>query len=107
LDQGIGKTRRFILKHLKRNLEEIKMGKIVGNYKALVQELIQGEGRPTPVYRLVEAIGPDHDKQFTVEILVDGQTLGRGMGGSKKAAESQAARAAWEKLRCNHGQTRL
>jgi ribonuclease-3 len=107
LDQGIGKTRRFILKHLKRNLEEIKTGKIVGNYKALVQELIQGEGRPTPVYRLVEAIGPDHDKQFTVEILVDGQTLGRGMGGSKKAAESQAARAAWEKLRCNHGQTRL
>lgn len=107
LDQGIGKTRRFILKHLKRDLEEIKTGKTVVNYKALVQELVQGEGRPTPAYRLVEAIGPDHDKQFTAEILVDGQALGRGTGGSKKAAESRAARAAWEKLRCNHGQTRL
>ena len=107
LDQGIGKARRFILKQLKGDLEEIKTGKIMLNYKALVQELIQGEGKPTPVYRLVEAIGPDHDKQFTADILVDGQALGRGMGGSKKVAESRAARAAWEKLRCSHGQTRL
>ena len=103
LDQGIRKARRFILKQLKPDLEEIKTGKTVVNYKALVQEFIQGQGRPTPVYRLVEAIGPDHDKQFTAEVLVDGEALGRGMGGSKKVAESQAARAAWEKLRCSHG----
>jgi ribonuclease-3 len=107
LDQGIGRTRRFIVRQLKRDLEEIKAGRIVLNYKALVQELIQGEGRPTPVYRLVEAIGPDHDKQFTAEILVDGEALGRGMGRTKKLAESRAARAAWEKSRCSHGQTRL
>jgi len=107
LDQGISKTRRFIFKQLKRDLEEIKTGKIIPNYKALVQEFIQGGGRPTPVYRLVEAIGPDHDKQFTAEILVDGEVLGRGTGGSKKVAESQAAKAAWEELRCRHGQTRL
>jgi ribonuclease-3 len=107
LDQGIGKARRFILGQLKRDLKEIETGKTIPNYKALVQEFIQGEGRPTPVYRLVRAIGPDHDKQFTAEILVDGEALGRGTGGSKKVAESQAARAAWEKLRCSHGQTRL
>jgi ribonuclease-3 len=107
LDQGISKTRRFILKQLKRDLEEIKTGRTVLNYKALVQEFVQGEGRPTPVYRLVEAIGADHDKQFTAEILVDGEALGTGTGGSKKLAESEAARAAWEKLRCSHGQTRL
>jgi ribonuclease-3 len=107
LDQGIGKARRFILRELKRDLEEVKTGKTVLNYKALVQEFIQGEGRPTPVYRLVEAVGPDHSKRFTAEILVDEEALGRGMGGSKKIAESQAARAAWEKLRCSHGQTRL
>jgi ribonuclease-3 len=107
LDQGLGKARRFILRQLKSDLEEIKRGKTMLNYKALVQEFIQGEGRSTPVYRLVEAIGPDHSKQFTAEILVDGEALGRGMGGSKKVAESQAARAAWEKLRCSHGETRL
>jgi len=107
LDQGLAKTKRFILRQLKPELEKIKAGKTTPNYKTLVQELVQAEKRPTPVYRLVEAIGPDHHKQFTAEILVDGQTLGRGVGGSKKAAESQAARAAWEKLRCNDGSTRL
>jgi len=103
LDQGLAKGRRFILRQLKPELEKIKAGKITLNYKALVQELIQGQQTPTPVYRLVEATGPDHSKQFTVEILVQGEALGSGTGRSKKVAESQAARAAWEKLRCNHG----
>jgi ribonuclease-3 len=107
LDQGITKTRRFILKQLKPKLDKIGTGETVPNYKALVQEFVQGEGKPTPLYRLVEAAGPDHSRRFTVEILVDGDALGRGMGKSKKAAESQAARAAWEELRCNYGQTRL
>jgi len=103
LDQGLAKARRFILRQLKPELEEIKAGKTIPNYKTLVQELVQGEKRPTPVYRLVEATGPDHSKQFTAEILVEGEALGRGTGRSKKTAENQAARAAWEKLRCSHG----
>ena len=103
LDQGITKARRFILRQLKPELEKIKAGKITPNYKALVQELIQGQKKPTPVYRLVEATGPDHSKQFTAEILVEAEALGKGVGKSKKVAESQAARAAWEKLRCSHG----
>ncbi len=107
LDRGLVKVRRFILRQLKPELEKIKTGKTTPNYKALVQELIQGQKRPTPVYRLVEATGPDHSKQFTAEVLVEGEALGRGTGRSKKIAESQAARAAWEKLRCNHGETRL
>ena len=103
LDQRIAKARRFVLRQLKPELEKIKAGKITPNYKALVQELIQGQKKPTPVYRLVEATGPDHSKQFTAEILVEGEALGKGVGKSKKVAESQAARAAWEKLRCSHG----
>ena len=103
LDQGLAKARRFILRQLKPELGKIKAGKTTPNYKALVQDLIQGQRRPTPIYRLVEATGPDHSKQFTAEILVEGKALGRGTGRNKKVAESQAARAAWEKLRCNHG----
>jgi len=103
LDQGLAKARKFILRQLKSELEKIRGGKTIPNYKALVQELVQGQRKPTPVYRLVEATGPDHNKQFTAEILVEGEVLGRGTGRSKKAAESQAARAAWEKMRCNHG----
>jgi ribonuclease-3 len=103
LDQGLARARRFILKQLKPELEEIKAGKTTPNYKALVQEFIQGQKRATPIYRLVEASGPDHSKQFTAEILVEGEALGKGTGKSKKTAESQAARAAWKKLRCSHG----
>lgn len=103
LDQGLAKARRFVLRQLKQEFGKIKAGKTTPNYKALVQELIQGQKKPTPVYRLVEAIGPDHSKQFTAEILVEGETLGRGAGRSKKVAESQAAKAAWEKMRCSHG----
>jgi ribonuclease-3 len=103
LDQGLAEAREFILRQLKPKLEKIKAGQTTPNYKALVQELIQGQKKPAPLYRLVEAIGPDHSKQFTVEILVEGKVLGRGVGMSKKTAESQAARAAWEKMRCSHG----
>jgi ribonuclease-3 len=103
LDQGVAKAKKFVLRQFKPELEKIEAGKKPPNYKALVQEFVQGQTRPTPVYRLVEATGPDHSKQFTAEILVEGEALGRGIGKSKKAAESQAARAAWEKLRCSHG----
>ena len=103
LEQGLAKARRFIFRQLKPRLDKIKAGKRTPNYKALVQELVQGQKRPTPVYRLVETAGPDHSKQFTVEIVVEGEVVGNGTGKSKKAAENQAARAAWKKLRCSHG----
>jgi ribonuclease-3 len=45
------------------------------------------------------AVGPDHDKEFTVEVLLDGQPIGRGSGRSKKTAEFAAARNALELLR--------
>jgi ribonuclease-3 len=102
LEQGLARARRFIFRQLKPRLDKIKAGKRTPNYKALVQELVQGQKRPTPVYRLVETAGPDHSKQFTVEILVEGEVVGNGTGKSKKAAENQAARAAWKKLRCSH-----
>lgn len=103
LDGGLAKARKFVLRQLKPELKKIKAGKMTPNYKALVQEFIQGQKKPAPVYRLVETTGPDHNKEFTAEILVEGEALGRGTGNSKKAAESQAARTAWEKLRCSHG----
>jgi len=103
LDRGLATARKFIFRQLKPELRKIKAGKMTPNYKALVQELIQGQKKPAPVYNLVEAAGPDHNKEFTAEILVEGEVLGRGTGKSKKAAESQAARAAWEKLRYSYG----
>jgi len=103
LGQGLARARRFVFRQLKPRLDKIKAGKRVPNYKALVQECVQGQKKTTPVYRLAETAGPDHSKQFTVEILVEGKVVGNGTGKSKKAAENQAARAAWGKLRSSHG----
>jgi len=101
LDQGLPEVKQFILRQLKPFLEKTKRGEISPNYKALLQELAQSEKHSTPTYRLVEATGPDHDKQFTVEVLIQDKVLGRGIGKSKKDAEMEAARLAWEELRAN------
>jgi ribonuclease-3 len=47
---------------------------------------------------LVEAVGPDHDKTFTVEVRIDNTVLAKGSGKSKKAAETEAARAALRRV---------
>jgi ribonuclease III len=63
------------------------------DHKTVLQEELARRGRSV-TYLLVEAIGPDHDRRFTTAALVDGQELGRGSGGSKKASEQEAAREA-------------
>ena len=103
LDQGMEKTSEFVLENLKPFWERIKRGEVSLNYKALLQELSQAEKQTTPVYRLVETTGPDHDKRFTVEVMIASEILGVGTGKNKKFAEIEAAKLAWEKLRSSNG----
>lgn len=103
LDQGLYKAKEFILRQLKPFLEKTKRGEINPDYKTLLQELVQAEKLLPPRYQVIEATGPDHDKQFTVEVLIEDNILGRGVGKNKKAAEMEAAHSAWKKLRCSHG----
>jgi len=60
--------------------------------------LAQSKYQVTPVYRLVSETGPDHDKSFMVEVMVNSKVLGGGTGKSKKLAETEAARLALERL---------
>lgn len=64
------------------------------DYKSRLQEVLQASQRNLPEYRLVETIGPDHERSYRVEVLVDGEVQGEGVGRSKKAAEQSAAMAA-------------
>ncbi|MEZ4872778.1 MAG: ribonuclease III [Bdellovibrionales bacterium] len=68
------------------------------DYKTRLQERIQEHYKQTPVYEVVNESGPDHDKQFVVEVRIDEKTLGRGNGSSKKQAAQEAARLALEGL---------
>jgi ribonuclease-3 len=100
LDQGFARTKRFVLRLIKHELEQMAAaGGGSADYKSQLQELVQSQKQHSPTYSLVEATGPDHDRRFTIEVKVGEVVLGRGAGRSKKAAESEAARMALESLR--------
>ncbi|MCY4416504.1 MAG: ribonuclease III [Chloroflexi bacterium] len=95
LDAGYQAARSFVLSTLSSEIEAAcKPGWRPDNPKAELQELLQGQGRPTPVYRVVDTSGPAHQPQFTVEVVADGEAIGVGSGRNKNAAEAAAARAA-------------
>ena len=68
------------------------------DHKTALQELVQQKKDQILQYALVEESGPDHNKQFTVAVSLNGEEVGRGIGSSKKRAEQEAAKAAIEKL---------
>ena len=68
------------------------------DYKTQLQELVQQKKNQTLSYALVGQSGPDHDKQFDVEVSLNGTVVGKGSGTSKKRAEQAAAKAAIEAL---------
>ncbi|HEX3427942.1 MAG TPA: ribonuclease III [Candidatus Limnocylindrales bacterium] len=67
--------------------------------KSRLQEFTQRQSGSRPDYRVVDATGPDHDKLFRVEVLVDGRVLGAGEGSSRRVAETAAAVHALDALR--------
>lgn len=68
------------------------------DYKSALQEYLQAERLGRAEYRVVEEAGPEHQKTFTVEVTAGAEAVARGSGGSKKAAEQQAARIVLERL---------
>jgi ribonuclease-3 len=68
------------------------------DYKTQLQEWVQATLQTTPAYRLLGTEGPDHEKAFTVEVVVDDDVRCVAVGRSKKAAERAAAALAWEAL---------
>jgi ribonuclease-3 len=67
--------------------------------KSRLQELTQRTTGGRPEYRILEALGPDHEKVFRIEVLVDGRPLGAGVGPSRRVAETFAAAEALDRLR--------
>ena len=68
------------------------------DWKTMLQELVQQHRGQILAYRLTGESGPDHDKHFSVEVLLNGERVGAGEGSSKKRAEQDAARSAIENL---------
>jgi len=98
LDQGFESARHFIERWLLRDSRVIVADKRHTNYKSHLQEYVQSTFRTHPVYRIRSEMGPDHSKQFMVEVMVGRRILGEGKGRNKKEAEQAAARNALEEV---------
>lgn len=96
VDQGFDRAKDFVLNWLGDELEEGIEERLAADYKSRLQELIQSRRQITPIYRIIEVTGPEHDREFTVEVLAGGEVIGRGSGKSKQLAEKEAARVALE-----------
>ncbi len=98
LDGGVAVVETFMQPFLAAAADEIMNGEGDRDPKSLLQEWVQARGQSTPRYHIVSESGPDHQKYFVVEVVVDGKALARGEGYSKQRASKQAARAALQEL---------
>jgi ribonuclease III len=94
LDQGYEAAKRFITETVLATFEEILKTGSWMDPKSHLQEVVQSREGFTPVYRVLEEVGPDHDKTFTVGVFVNNELRGQGNGPSKQAGQQKAAEAA-------------
>ena len=94
LDGGLEEARTFIMRFIPP-IEEIKNGRLVfGDYKTVLQEIIQQNPEERIEYEITGERGAAHERVFTANVLLNGQTIGSGSGKSKKEAEQAAAKEA-------------
>lgn len=95
LDGGYQEARNFLLPPLKTFFKKINVKKfMVNNFKSALQEYFQKESLPPPVYKTVTTRGPDHKRQFMVEVFLRKNRLAKASGKSIKEAEQKAAQKA-------------
>lgn len=99
LDQGLEEARSFILEHLSGDIQNLYEGNQIKDYKTELQELIQGKKGMIPSYLTIKELGPDHKKEFVVQVMLEETVIGQGQGRSKKEAEQMAAQEAWESMK--------
>ncbi len=97
LDRGLDVARELIERLFRPRMEAYVRGEGDRDYKTILQELASQMLHAMPEYRLVER-GPDHQKEFTATVLLAGEPMGTGVGGSKKEAEQRAAREAFTRI---------
>lgn len=96
LDGGIDVAKSFVLKYVLSDVESF-----INNFdsKSRLQEIIQARNNKQKIeYAVIEENGPEHNKEFVVEVYIDGEKYGTGRGHSKKIAEKEAAKEAIKQL---------
>ncbi|MFA5074299.1 MAG: ribonuclease III [Nitrospirota bacterium] len=98
LDAGTTAAETFILRFFKNLIQRTCSLPLAFDYKTGLQELCQERIKQLPKYKIVSETGPDHLKQFSVELFIKGELFGTGIGKTKKEAEQRAAKEALIRL---------
>jgi ribonuclease-3 len=98
IDRGFTTCRNFVHRLFAGDVGRAIEQRLIADYKSQLQEIAQARHHVAPVYRTIKAVGPDHAKEFTVEVIVGEGVIGTGCGKSKRQAETEAARAVLESL---------
>ncbi|MDR2743392.1 MAG: ribonuclease III [Treponema sp.] len=98
LDSGYKAAFTFVSRWMGPEIHRVLDNRHHRDYKSLLQEFTQCMYRNYPIYRLIKRSGPDHNRLFWIDVRVNDQTFGPGMGKNKKSAEQEAARMAYEHL---------
>ena len=96
LEKGYLEAEKFIDKHILQKLDVILEQGSWRDPKSHLQEVSQRIDGSTPIYKVIEEVGPDHDKIFTLGAYVNNKLIGKGVGPSKQFAQQEAARAGLE-----------
>ena len=91
LDGGYGEAKKFVGRRVLAALQEGSVVTSDENYKSILLEYSQARGLGIPRYTIVKEDGPDHDRTFTVEVVINNERKGQGSGKNKKEAEQEAA----------------
>jgi ribonuclease III len=94
LDQGLKQSRKFILKHFKNRIDSVNRMSHLTDPKTRLQEYVQKKYKESPVYEVTDELGPAHQKEFIVRLIINGREVSSGRGASKRKAEMKAARDA-------------
>lgn len=94
LDSSFEEARIIVLTTLAENIAKLTNETVLYNHKATLQQYTQAKYRSIPLYRVIQADGTEHDPVFCAEVILNGETVGRGKGRNKKGAETEAAREA-------------
>ncbi len=98
LDASNTAVKEFVIRFFEELIKKTCASRNTLDYKTEIQELCQDRLKQLPEYRIAAETGPDHLKQFTIELIIKGEVFGRGIGKNKKEAEQRAAKEALDKL---------
>jgi ribonuclease-3 len=98
LDSGYNAAFDFVSRYMRTEINRVLSNEHYQDYKSLLQELSQHLFKAYPIYHLIKRSGPDHERLFWMEVTVNGRAFGPAIGRSKKTAEQEAARMAYEAI---------